>query len=195
MSLIHQGRPMEFFKELIDEAMARQHVDSSEDSAFYLVQLLDAFARPDRLHEGLRTHSDQPLAEIFSIALCCDGARKVELLRLSGDMSLFVLGFFPDSFKNKSVDVEYYGKLGGTAYAVAADSCRSPGGAALFDELAANFPRFVDVLNEVSESCRVSDSSDPLWLYEKWLRTGSPRCAAMLREKGVHLGSGSSEVH
>ncbi len=55
----------------------------------------------------------------------------------------------------------------------------------MFAELAAKFQRLVDALNDVSEMSWRSSDRDVLRLYEVWLRTGSPRAHALLRELGV----------
>ena len=195
MSLIHTQTPEELFKELVAEAMDHQKVRSSPSSADYLVQVLDAFVRPGDLYSRADVVPDQPLAEIFLAAVSADGMRRFTLLKLSGDLALFISGVLPDSLKRQAVDVDYYGQLGGCAYATVAVSCRSQEGATLFEELAANFGRFVDVLSEVSESCGLTDSSDVLRLYETWLRSGSQRSAQALRQMGMPLVRGSSEVH
>lgn len=195
MSLIHTETPEELFTELVTSAMDHQKVRSSQSSATYLVQLLDGFVRPDDLYSRAEVVPDQPLAEIFLAAVSADGMRRFTLLKLSGDLALFVAGVLSDSLKRQAVDVDYYGKLGGCAYSTVAGSCHSPEGATLFEELAANFDRFVDVLSEVSEACGLTDGSDVLRLYEKWLRTGSQRSASTLRRMGVPLVRGSDEIH
>jgi len=195
MSLIHTETPEELFSELVTSAMDRQKVRSSPDSADYLVQLLDAFVRPGDLYTRAEVVPDQPLAEIFLAAVSADGMRRFTLLKLSGDLALFVAGVLSDSLKREAVDVDYYGKLGGCAYSTVAVSCHSREGATLFEELAANFGRFVDVLAEVSETCGLTDGSDLLRLYEKWLRTGSQHSASTLRRMGAPLVRGSDEVH
>jgi hypothetical protein len=43
----------------------------------------------------------------------------------------------------------------------------------------------VDALNDVSEMSWRSSDRDLLRLYETWLKTGSPRAQALLREQGV----------
>jgi len=53
------------------------------------------------------------------------------------------------------------------------------------NELADNFVRFVDVLSEVSERASLGSNADLLRLYERWLRTGSPRSGQLLAERGV----------
>ena len=195
MSLIHTETPEELFTELVAQAMDRQKIQSSPDSADYLVQLLDDFVRPGDLFSRAEIVPDQPLAEIFLAAVSADGMRRFTLLKLSGDLALFVAGVLSDSLKRQAADVDYYGKLGGCAYSTVAVSCRSPESATLFEELAVNFRSFVDVLAEVSEVCGLTDGSDVLRLYEKWLRTGSRRDASTLRRMGVPLVQGSDEVH
>ena len=195
MSCIHTETPEELFKELVVEAMDHQKIRSSPDSADYLVKLLEAFVCPEDLYSHAEVVPDRPLAEIFLAAVSADGMRRFTLLKLSGDLALFLSGVFSDSLKLQPVDVDYYGKLGGCAYSTVAVSCRSREGATLFEELAANFGRFVDVLSEVSESCGLTDGSDLLRLYETWLRTGSRRSETTLRRMGVPLVRGSGEIH
>ena len=55
----------------------------------------------------------------------------------------------------------------------------------MFDELAAKFPAFVDVLGEVSERTALTSNADLLRLYEKWLRTRSRRSGDLLAARGI----------
>jgi hypothetical protein len=55
----------------------------------------------------------------------------------------------------------------------------------VFDELAAKFTGFVDVLGEVSERTALSSNSDLLRLYEKWVRTRSRRSGDLLASRGI----------
>ena len=59
------------------------------------------------------------------------------------------------------------------------------GCAPIFSELAEKFTRFVDVLSEVSDRSGTNSSTDLLRLYEKWLRTRSPRNGDLLLERGI----------
>jgi hypothetical protein len=43
----------------------------------------------------------------------------------------------------------------------------------------------MDVLSEVSEGSGIRSSVDVLRLYEKWLRTGSPRDGQRLIDRGI----------
>ena len=55
----------------------------------------------------------------------------------------------------------------------------------VFAELARKFVLYTDVLADVSERTAVGSRADVLRLYEKWLRTGSPRDGQRLAERGV----------
>ena len=190
-SFIHTETPAELFRRLVAEAVDRQDLNPSRASRRYLVQLLAGFVRPERLYARADIEPDRPLAEIFLTAISSDGMRQFTLFKLSGDLALLVSGVFSDSLKGQPADVDYYGQLGGCAYATVAMSCHSPEGARVFGELAANFGSFVDVLSEVSEGCGLTDRSDVLRLYERWSLTGSRRCAAALRTMGAPPGLGS----
>ncbi len=193
-SQIHTETPTELFQELVTQAVDHQELEPSEDSVRYLVDLLGGFVHPEGLYRHAEVVPDRPLAELFCNAVGSDGMRRFSLLKLSGDVALFLSGFFSDSLKDGMVDVDYYNKLGGCAYQTAADECVSKEGAPLFAELAAGFVDFSDVLSEVSETCGLTDSNDALRLYERWSKSGSRRCAEALGEMGVPLGCLSNEV-
>jgi hypothetical protein len=58
--------------------------------------------------------------------------------------------------------------------------------------LSDKFPRFVEVLAEVSESSSLGNSSGVVQLYERWRRTGAEWIARKLRARGMIVGSGES---
>jgi len=172
---------VEYFKELIDGAMAHQHLAAGELTAFYLVQLLASFMQRQATDAG---EENEPLAIRLARALERGGSEQRTSLRKIGDVSLFVSGFFSDSLNRKLVDVDYYASIGGCAYNVlsrAETDTFSP----VFAELGEKFIGFVDVLCEVSERTACTSNSDVLRLYEKWLKTGSPRSGQLLVERGV----------
>jgi hypothetical protein len=93
-------------------------------------------------------------------------------------------GFFPDSFRRRVVDVDYYVSMG--AYAYGSLSRREADAfGEVFSELARRFVPYMDVLSEVSEQSGIRSSTDVLRLYEKWLRTGSPRDSQRLVDRGI----------
>jgi hypothetical protein len=105
-------------------------------------------------------------------------------LRSVGDVSLFMSGFFSDSFTRRSVDIDYYRTLGECAYASLSRS-ESDAFADVFAELSRKFVGFMDVLADVSDRTTLASATDALRIYEKWLRTGSDRDGQRLIERGI----------
>ena len=112
--LLHGQTPAEYFKDLVDSALVRQHLHANELTACYLVNLLCGFVRPDRA-SGFGD-DDLPLAFRLGRALESGGLEQRARLRSLGDFSLFMSGFFSDSFRRRSVDVDYYVSMGEYAY-------------------------------------------------------------------------------
>ncbi len=117
----------------------------------------------------------------------------------SGDVSLFVAGFFARGFAAKLIDIDYHIAMGGRAYGALAHTLQRRGRvlAGVFAELAEKFQPMVDALNEVSESGYAHTDQDILRLYEIWLKTGSARCYALLKRLGVDptRAAGASRSH
>lgn len=178
--MVRRESPVEFFRELVDGALAHQHVEATELTAFYIVQLLAGFL--DRRTRNVA--DDEPLALKLAQALERSGSQQRATLKQIGDRSLFLSGFFADSLQRKLVDVDYYVSIGGYAYH-ALSRVESDTLSPVFAELGEKFVGFVDVLNEVSERTSCASNADLLRLYEKWLRTGSPRSGQLLVERGV----------
>src|ERR1700676_3715938 len=169
---------VEYFKELVDGALARQQIGAGELTAFYVVRLLAGFLEQPAGHE------EEPLALRLAQALEAGGVRQRTNLRQIGDSSLFISGFFSDSLRRKPVDVDYYVSIGGIAYGTLSRS-ETDTFSPVFAELAETFVGFVDVLSEVSERTLCSSNVDLLRLYERWLKTGSSRSGQLLIERGV----------
>ena len=194
MDPVHTQTPTEYFRELVEKAIARQQLTSSEVSSFYLVQLLDSFVRPDRALSDSGVDYDQPLAHLLCEAIASAEAHRFAFFKATGDLSLFISGFFSDSLSRKQVDFDYYVSMGGYAYRRAARLSAHQTAADVFEELSQKFVRFVDILTEVSEASALTDHQSLLRLYEKWLRTGSERAGAKLREHGVLPAPGSKLI-
>ena len=113
-------------------------------------------------------------------------------LQRVGDVSLFMAGFFAQSFARRLVDVDYHIAMGGRAYGTLADNCRTGARGralgAVFAELARKFQRLVDALNDVSEMAHRHDHRDVLRQYEIWLKTGSPRAHGILKQPRRRAG-------
>ena len=181
----------EFFRDSVHAALERQNVGIEDHTEHYVVNLLTMFARSEALFEATPEGPRlRPLA--LMLAEAGDAATREQRLRALqrlGDVSLFVAGFFAQSFARRLVDVDYHVAMGGRAYGTLADTCgsgaRGRALGAVFSELAQKFQRVVDALNDVSEMAHRHDQRDVLRQYEIWLKTGSPRAHGILRSLGV----------
>jgi hypothetical protein len=181
----------EFFRDSVHAALERQNVGVEDHTEHYVVNLLTMFARSEALFdatpEGPRL---RPLAVMLADAgSAASREERLRALQRVGDVSLFVAGFFAQSFARKLVDIDYHVAIGGRAYGTLADTCgsgaRGRALASVFAELAQKFQRLVDALNDVSEMAHRHDQRDVLRQYEIWLKTGSPRARAILASLGV----------
>lgn len=176
----------EYFRDLLGSAINRQRVELGQATEFYLVNLLAEFLSADKLFQaGTDGSKDQePLALMLARALEGPREAQVPALRKLGDVSLYVSGFWSDSLSRSVVDIDYYIQMGGAAYSKVAElsphSSRS-----LYEELAAKFNAFVDVLAEVAEHTAMVTNQGVVRLYERWVKTGSTRLARLLGERGV----------
>jgi hypothetical protein len=180
--LVREQTPIEYFKELVEASLARQHVQAADLTEYYLVNLLCRYIRLDA--QSLRGEEDMPLALRLVRAVESGGSEQRARLRSLGDFSLFTCGFFPDSFNSRSVDVDYYQSMGEYAYA-SLSRAEDEAFSEVFGELARKFAGFTDVLADVSERTTLASTADVMRLYEKWLRTGSQRDGQRLLERGV----------
>ena len=175
--------PAEYFKDLVESALTRQHLRSNPLTSYYLVDLLCRFMRPDR-RIPFYDDTSEPLALRLRRALESGGMEQRARLRNLGDFSLFTSGFFSDSLNRRSVDLDYYVSMGEYAYGSLSRRDTDAFGE-VFTELARKFVAYMDVLSEVSERTGASGSTDVLRLYERWLRTGSARDGQRLAERGL----------
>lgn len=178
--------PVEYFKDLVDSAVSRQHLRANELTSFYLVNLLCRFVRP---HARIPYHEDGPLALRLKRALEAAGHEQRERLRNLGDFSLFTSGFFSDSLARQTVDVDYYVSMGEYAYRALARRDEDAFGD-VFGELARKFVGYMDVLSDVSEHTSLTPRADLFRTYDRWARTGSPRDAKQLTDNGILPVSG-----
>jgi hypothetical protein len=181
----------EFFRDSVHAALERQRIEVDDHTEHYVVNLLTTFARSETLFDGA---SGRPQLKPLALMLAEAGEaptreERLRTLQRLGDVSLFVAGFFAQSFARRLVDVDYHVAMGGRAYGTLAYSCSSGARGralgAVFTELAQKFQRLVDALNDVSEMAHRHDQRDVLRQYEIWLKTGSPRAHGILRGLGI----------
>jgi hypothetical protein len=180
----------EFFKDALHGALEKRQLSVEDQTEHYVVNLLTLFSRSEALYdttsEGTRL---KPLVIMLAEALEARSAgdRNRGLQRL-GDVSLFIAGFFAQSFARKLIDIDYHIAMGGRAYGALADTMSRGKARVLgqvFNELSHNFQPMVDALNEVSETSYTHSDKDILRLYEIWLKTGSRRSYDILKRLGV----------
>ena len=190
-SLVAVANLREFFHDSVQTALRKQRVAVDDHTEHYVVNVLTMFARSEELYEqtpeGARL---KPLAHMLAQASEAPSAQqRDEALRRLGDVSLFIAGFFAQSFARRLVDIDYHIAMGGCAYGTLAEnmrgSLRGQAFAAIFLELAQKFQRLVDVLNDVADMAHTHSDKDILRLYEIWLKTGSPRAYSILHRLGV----------
>lgn len=181
----------DYFRESVETAIVNQRVQVDEHATHYVVNLLTLFSRSEELYEDSgEVYGLKPLAMMLLDAneAASPVERSASLQRL-GDVALFIAGFFADGLAHKLVDLDYYIRMGGTAYGSLSDEIRgTTRGRALahvYGELACKFQIVVDVLNEVRDGAGQNSDLNILRTYEVWLRTGSERAAALLRQNGV----------
>jgi hypothetical protein len=172
-----------FFWEKLGSALKEHRVDTAVETEHYLVQLLADFA----------THpvDEEPLALKLLAAKEAPPSVRRKQLREVGDTSLFVSGFWSDSFARRIVDVDYYIGMGGSAYGqlAAGDGWTKDHMVKVFDELSQKFGRFVRVFETLSAWVRPASSpQDVVKLYEKYRNTGSSWAASRLAQLGVLVG-------
>jgi hypothetical protein len=179
----------EFFHEVVTDALSAVDLDASESASWYLVGLLGDFTKARLTDEPLGLKLAQPVA---------DPGERVRNLKQVGDTSLYVAGYFAESLTRSLVDVDYYVGLGQSAYAQLA---RSLGGqrtiTEVYEELAASFPRFVDVLTVVRKRVAIAElgaTPDVGRLYEIWLRTRDEWVEKKLREAGILVDPGTKVI-
>ena len=190
-SLVPETDLRQYFRKEVHKAIESLNVDCNDFTEFYLVNLLAEFGETDELYED----ADRPLALILGKAMEAGPAERFRLLKKLGDFALYMSGYFSDSLAGKAVDVDYYIAMGSNAYGSASKILRAQPRAdvfgPVFTDLSGNFPSYVDVLAEVSDSAPASATDrDVMRLYELWLRTKSKRCEAILRKLGVPLDDG-----
>jgi hypothetical protein len=179
----------EYFHEVVTDALSAVDLDASEPAGWYLVGLLADFTRARLTDEPLGIKLAQPVE---------DPGERVRNLKQVGDTSLYVAGFFAESLTRSLVDVDYYVGLGQNAYAQLARQLGTGKSISdVYEELAANFPQFVDVLGMVRKRVSIAElnqTTDISRLYEIWLRTRDAWIEKKLKAAGVLIEPGSKVI-
>jgi hypothetical protein len=179
------GDERQFFRQSLSAAMEKRGVRASEQSEVYLTTLLNEQLRTAQAVERL----DEPFGVRLAKAMQISGPERFERLRVLGDDVLFASGFFNAHLERRGLSHDYVTVMGQLAYNGAATTLRGyTRELSIFDELAAQFRSFVDLLRHVADSLVTTTAlseADLVNLYERWLRTGSEVLSATLLRVGM----------
>ena len=175
--------PRQFFKEKISVAKAKNDIAIDSDVEFYLVALLCDFIQPSQRSPHLQ-QLDTPLALFLKETLEAPVHEQTNRFRTLGDLSLYVCGFFQESFNRRVIDVDYYIAIGSTAYRKTAtrvgNSSRH-----VYEKLSHDFAVLVELVAEVAVIPSQSRAVDILATYDRWTRSNSQRLLQTLLELGI----------
>lgn len=180
--------PDEYFQQVVEDAMTTRQMATFPMARTYLVRLLKSYIHTENLFDtelenGKKTR--ETLAEMLLKAQNSNSIVRVELLKKLGDVSLYVSGFFGDSFQRKIIDVDYYVDMGEVAYSSLANEIKEDTSRKVFQEYSSRFLEFVEILDHISNKSKITNDANLLRLYEKYLKTGSQRAKEILEEKGI----------
>ncbi len=171
----------DFFKERVDGAAKRQGAAVSQDTVFYLSQLL---AEEGHLPEEAPAPT---LVELRERAANGTFAEAVTCWRRLGDQALIALGFFREHLVHRRISTTYYAEMGAGAYGRLARLLRDPGVGLgeVFGEMSERFDSCTELIADVRDEAREGNAADIVKLYDEWQATGSVRAAERLRQLGL----------
>lgn len=139
-----------FFYDIVTTALGQLQVDTTEHTEYYLVGLLESYARDERR---------LPSAPLALMLLNPSGSAERTLnLKEVGDTSLIVTGFFPEAITRTQVNVEYYVGLGRVAYRELSGRLSQSALSAVYEELAVEFKKFIEVLAAARALVKINGS-------------------------------------
>jgi hypothetical protein len=175
----------DYFHTRVEDARSGKPVKISDDTSLYLATLLTERARADR-----PAPPEQTLAELHMRAANAPPAEQARTYRELGDRALYLLGYFAESLSRRTVGPAYYAEMGQAAYLRTDHVFKkwfSDAFGPVFSELSTHFEGCVSLIEDVRESHEKDHPDDPIWLYERWQKTGSEAYARRLREIGILL--------
>lgn len=166
---------------LVSEASHHCDVTLNEDLESYLVFLLMRFAQ-----------SPETIDSVVALKFLEAAHQALHQQQLTwrdvGDQCLLFSGLFPGLANRRRVTLEYYVKIGRTAYAALAET-HHEGYTELFEQLARHFVGLMDVLQSMREINQDILSLEPLQAAELWETTGSKHALKSLQtlSKNGHI--------
>ncbi len=166
-----------FFKEILDNATEKQHIEISQEVARYLLDILLLGLKEDPHFDAETT------IKRYETAF---GSREPESFKTTGDSALIIAGIWWQSLARKLVDIDFYIQLGRLSYQREAEKQKNL--AELFEELSENFDKSVNILMEATRCISEANmtNQDLLRIYEVWLETRNAFLGEKLRSHGIN---------
>ncbi|MBI2602513.1 MAG: hypothetical protein HYW48_05595 [Deltaproteobacteria bacterium] len=190
MAPLHLATPSEFFREQVVSALSEHNLSVSQHVEYYIVNLLCGFINPEKLTGDEQLNIlDTPLALLLKRAIEAPVEERVKILKILGDFSLYISGFFQDYFNRKTYNVDYFITIGTNAYShvsvITRTRFRDYDFASLYGDLATYFPNIVEVVSHISDKLETPKHQNILSMYERWVSSKSERLFNKLKEHGI----------
>jgi hypothetical protein len=178
--LVHESAAAAF-REFVRGALSDRKIDTSEQTEYYLVRLLETFVRvsPGRLARALGP-------ELLA-ASQLEAPQRYSMLKDLADTTLFLSGVFIDHLEDALPTTDYFFAIGSTAYLHLHEL--DPGGAGglgdTFGDLGRRFELFAGALGAIADRDIFASDQQALRIYRRWLTAGRGRDAARLVALGI----------
>jgi hypothetical protein len=179
-----------FFLEQFSGAPKALTNSISETTKSYLAETLAAFIQPHALGKELNRPDVWSLClfDLLKLAIESEDSKdRLEYFKVLGDKSLYISGFFQDSFNRKSFDINYYSSMGRTAYLQSFHLAKvaSTQKKKAWEELSHTFLQAIELIAYVADSALCHSNKNILGVYERWTKTKSKRLYNILVEAGI----------
>lgn len=184
--------PAEFFRDHVTSAINNQKLTISDEVEFYIVNLLCEFICQTKIKTSTEEIDllDTPIAILLKKALDARPEEQVKMFKAVGDTTLYISGYFQDYFNDKTFTIDYFIGVGANAYnsvsSLSRELYKDKTGAEIYNSLAENFKKIVEIVAEVSDNLGMTKSQNILAIYDRWIRNqSSDRLRRKLEGSGI----------
>lgn len=187
-----------FFHNLVNEAVEERKIKTYPQIKSYLAEVMQHYLHTENLYDqqdssGKRTR--KTMTELYLTATQLGAKERVEKLKQLGDSSLYISGFFSDSFQRKIIDIDFYIDMGKMAFQSLAQDVDEDTFSKLFNDISEQFLGLVDVLSLISQKAKMTDEDNILRMMDVYAKTGSSLRGETLAEKGVFNRPDKKNTH
>ena len=180
--------PHQFFLASVEDAFQERKFQTHPQVKTYIVDLLKFHLSVENLFDekdesGRKTR--KTMAELFLSANQESKEARLRKLKILGDRSLYISGFFADSLQRKIIDIDYYVDMGTVAFESLAKAVNEDTFSHLFREISVRFLDLVDVLTVISKKAQIAEEDNVLRMMDLYAKTGSSLIGEDLVAKGI----------